>query len=418
MNSPYTNALEQLDRVASIMELNKQTHKRLQLPEKFHVVSIPVVMDDGEERIFIGYRSQYNSILGLYKGGIRFASTVDKDEVKALSFWMTIKTAAVGLPLGGGKGGVIVDPRGMSEGELERLSRGWVKALFDVIGPRQDVPAPDVATNPRIMGWMTDEYSRIAGEASPAAFTGKDVKDGGIVARSTSTARGGFYLLEKIRKDSGKEPGEMRVAIQGFGNAGSFFAKIAYDAGYKIIGVSDSRTSVMSQGGAGFDPYEVQKIKEEQGALQNVDVHDADGAALRVGQPLDVLGMKCDVLVPAAVENQITQDNVENVVAPLVIELANGPTTPEADRILFERGTLVVPDVLANAGGVIVSYYEWYQNINDEQWTEDEANEKLRLQISHAHSSIESIAQEYKSSLRDAAYIFALRALDDALRKG
>ncbi len=415
MNTPFENAMSQLDRAAGSMQLDAQLHARLRKPEKLHIVSLPVLMDDGSEKIFVGYRSQFNSILGLYKGGIRFADSVNADEVKALSFWMAIKTAAVGLPLGGGKGGVCVDPRSLSSAELERVSRAWVRALYDVIGPEKDVPAPDVATNPRVMGWMVDEYNQIAGVQTPAAFTGKDVSDGGVVARATSTSRGGFYLLEKIRQMHGKKPADMRVAIQGFGNAGMHMAQLVYDAGYTVVGVSDSRSSLISDGDCGIDPYKAQEVKKVHGSFAESPFENLCKERVRIGNSSDVITMDCDVLIPAAVENQITVHNAMEIQASLIIELANGPTTPEADRILEKRGVQVIPDVLANAGGVIVSYYEWYQNMHDEQWSEDETNEKLRVQISDAYMAISALCEEYKVSFRDGAFIHALLRMQKSL---
>ncbi len=410
MESAYTNAMEQLDRAAKKMDLSQNLHEILQHPEKLHIVSLPIVMDDGSTKVFLGYRSQYSSILGPYKGGIRFSRDVDADEVKALSFWMAIKVAATNLPLGGGKGGVVVDPREVSESELERISRQYVRALYDNLGPNKDVPAPDVATNPKIMGWMVGEYSHIAGMPVPAAFTGKDVDDGGIAARATSTARGGFYLLEKMRIKQNKEANSMRIAIQGFGNAGRVFADLAYAAGYNIVGISDSRGSIYCE--SGFDIADVSSYKKNTGSLLGYS-----GATEEWPESRAVLEVDCDVLIPAAIENQIDSSNVDRIKSLLIVELANGPITPDADRVLEGRSVVVVPDVLANAGGVIVSYYEWYQNYHGEQWDEDATNEKLHVQITQAYDDIAKMSQEQDCSMREATFIQALRRINDGYEK-
>jgi len=404
MESAYKNAMEQLDSAAKKMDLPQDLHEILHHPEKLHTVSLPIAMDDGTTKVFTGYRSQYSRILGAYKGGIRFAQNVSEDEVKALSFWMTIKVAATNLPLGGGKGGVIVNPRSVSEGELERISRSYVRALYDNLGPTKDVPAPDVATNPKIMGWMVDEYSRMAGESVPAAFTGKSVADGGIKARGTSTARGGFYLLEKMRHEQKKEVGAMRIALQGFGNAGQVFAQLAHDAGYRIVGLSDSGGSVYCS--QGFNIAAVSAYKKSNGSLLGYSEATQEWVDSRA-----VLEVDCDVLIPAAVENQIDESNVDRVQASMILELANGPVTPEADRALEARGIAVVPDVLANAGGVIVSYYEWYQNYHGEQWDEESTNRRLHTQITEAYDGIIKITKEFDCSMRDGAFIQALKRI-------
>ena len=419
MNTPFENAMTQLESVAAVMQLDTVVHERLKYPEKLHIVALPITMDDGAQRVFTGYRSQYSSARGHYKGGIRFADNVDADEVKALSFWMAIKTAVVGLPLGGGKGGITVNPRELSEGELERVSRAWVRALYDNLGPHKDVPAPDVATNPKVMGWMVDEYSRIAGEPMPAAFTGKLPENGGIVARDTSTARGGFYLLEEMRTAAGKTPEEYRVAVQGFGNAGRVFAELAFDAGYQIVGLSDSRGTILADEGESLDPRIVAVYKKEYDAITGTYCKDmtCDNAERRTVPLEDYVTVDCDVLVLAAVENQIREDNAADITASLVLELANGPTTPEADLLLEERSVTVLPDVLANAGGVIVSHYEWEQNISGETWSEEDTNAKLKKQIVDAYQNIVAHKKSHDVTLRTAAFIHALDAIAQAMKK-
>lgn len=417
MATPFENAMTQLDHVADIMGLDSQTHERLRRPEKVHTVAFRVQMDDGTQKIFTGYRSQYSSARGFYKGGIRFAPDVDEDEVKALSFWMTIKTAVVDLPLGGGKGGICVDPRKLSETELERVSRAWVRALYDVIGPTKDVPAPDVATNPKVMGWMVDEYSIIAGKKTPAAFTGKLLADGGIIARDTSTARGAFYLLETMRNRSGKDACEFRVAVQGFGNAGRVFAELAHDAGYPIVGLADSRGMIVSVDGSPMDPRIVQAEKEKSGMISSkycVGSSCDDTRFVSVTME-EFLVQDCDILVLAAVQDQVTEVNAPEIQASMIIELANGPTTPEADAILKHRGITVLPDVLANAGGVIVSYFEWFQNTSGEIWSEDATNQRLKDQMLTAYEQILQYKEKHDVTLRTACFMRALDALHCAI---
>ncbi|PIR76120.1 MAG: glutamate dehydrogenase, partial [Candidatus Magasanikbacteria bacterium CG10_big_fil_rev_8_21_14_0_10_42_10] len=374
VSNPFFNAMEQLDKAAGYISLDERIHTMLKQPDRFIEVAIPVVMDNGTVKIFTGYRSQYNNSLGVYKGGIRYHWNVTVDEVKALSFWMTIKCATVNIPMGGAKGGVIVNPKELSEGELERLSRGYMKKLWMVLGSDKDVPAPDVYTTPQIMGWMRDEFEKIIGKEDPGVITGKSLDQGGSEGRGFSTAQGGAYCTRELAKNLNLVPEETRIAIQGFGNAGSHMAKILSNMGYKIIAVSDSKGGI--------------SINNKQLAINKLDIDALTEYKARTGSVVgfegteeisndDILTLDVDILVPAALENVITPDNAGNIKAKAIVELANGPTTPDADEILKEKGIVVVPDVLANAGGVTVSYFEWDQNVKGEHWTEEDVLEKL-----------------------------------------
>jgi len=339
----YDNALRQLEKAANLINLDKEVLARLSSPEKVVMASLPIRMDDGSLKIFQAYRVQYNSARGPYKGGIRFHPQVDLDEVKALGFWMTIKCAVVGIPMGGGKGGVIVDPKALSLGETERLSRAWIRAFREIIGPEKDIPAPDVYTTPQIMAWMADEFSKLVGKPSLGVVTGKPIEYGGSLGRGTATATGGFYVLEQAVAKLGWKKDKLKVAIQGFGNAGAIMAKLLYDAGYKVVALADSRAIIHNE--HGLDVDSVAQYKEETKSLGGFK------GSKEISRE-EFFALDVDILIPAALENQITKDNAGSIKAKLVVELANGPTTPEADEILKTRGIIVVPDVLANAGGV------------------------------------------------------------------
>jgi glutamate dehydrogenase len=369
------------------------------------MASLPVRMDDGSLQIFQSYRVQYNSARGPYKGGIRFHPQVDVDEVKALSFWMAIKCAVVDIPMGGGKGGVVVDPKSLSQAEIEKLSRAWIQAFRDVVGPDKDIPAPDVYTNPQIMAWMADEYSKLVGKQTLGVVTGKPLDYGGSKGRETATATGGFYVLQEAIKEKNLKPEKLTVAVQGFGNAGSIMAKLLFDAGYKVVAVADSRATIYDRGGLDIDKL----INHKQ---ETSSVSEFKGAKEISTQEL--FELKVDILVPAALENQITKDNAENIQAKIIVELANGPTTPEADQILHGNQVLVIPDVLANAGGVTVSYFEWLQNNSNNYWSEEEVDKELKERMMPAYQAISAAAEEYQVNLRTAAFIKALERLDQA----
>lgn len=417
MSTPFEHALEQLDRAAAVISLDENKKKILQAPDRVVEVSIPVLMDNGSVQIFTGYRSQHNNTLGVYKGGIRYHPGVTVEEVKALALWMTIKTAAVNIPLGGGKGGVIVNPKELSEGELERLSRGYMRQMWPVLGSDKDVPAPDVYTNAQIMNWMREEFEEIIGKKDPGVITGKPVEQGGSEGRSYATAQGGVYVTQELATKMNWKPGETTVAIQGFGNAGSHMAQILHNLGYKIVAVSDSKGGVYAEDG--IDPVKALEIKEAGGMLgcycvgtvcSLEDEVSDDGPCRKISNEA-LLELEVDILVPAALENVITKENAGNIKAKAIIELANGPTTPEADDILKEKEIIVVPDVLANAGGVTVSYFEWKQNVDSEHWTEDVVIERLETIMRDAFDDIWKKKEEHAIDMRTAAFAVALERI-------
>lgn len=407
MNNPFQNALAQLNKAAEVMKLDAEAKAVLSAPKRLLTVSIPVKMDSGEVKVFTGYRSQYNDALGPFKGGIRYHWNVSEDEVKALSLWMTMKCAVVGLPLGGGKGGIIVNPKELSEGELERLSRGYVRALYKYLGPTQDVPAPDVYTNGQIMSWMLDEYEKLVGEKAPGMITGKPLALGGSRGRDKATAQGGVFVLLEAVKKMGWNPNETTVAIQGFGNAGAHMAELLSAEGFQIVATSDSKGGIKSESGLDVAALNVHKAKTGK-------VADFVGTTAITNEEL--LELPVDILVPAALENQITQDNAVRVKAKMVVELANGPTTPEADEILFKNGVTVVPDILANAGGVTVSYFEQVQNAANYYWTDEEVAKKLAVIMISAFGEVWSVMEKHGVDLRTAAFISALGRVSAAMQ--
>lgn len=408
MQNPFENAMSQLDKAAKIMNLDTSIYEVLKQPKRILTVSIPVKMDNGETRVFTAYRSQYNDARGPFKGGIRYHWNVSIDEVKALSFWMAMKCSVVGIPLGGGKGGIIVNPKELSEGELERLSRGYIRAIYKYVGPTQDVPAPDVYTTPQIMAWMLDEYEKLTGQHAPGFITGKPLSVGGSEGRGFSTAQGGVYVLEEAVKKLGLTPSNTTVAIQGFGNAGSFMAKILGERGYKIVAVSDSHGAIKVKSGS-LDYNALQKYKETNGKVAGFEnTEELTNAQL--------LELEVDVLVPAALENQITAENANNVKAKIIAELANGPTTPEADEILFKKGILLVPDILTNAGGVTGSYFEQVQNAYNYYWTEKEVLAKLEPIMVDSFNAVWSRKEKYNIDMRTAAFVLAIERIAEAMK--
>ncbi len=395
--------MEQLDKVAKLKDFGEEFLARMRQPNRDITISIPVKMDDGSMKVFEGYRVEYNNVLGPYKGGIRYHHDTEINEVKALAFWMALKCAVAGIPMGGGKGGITVDPKKLSKGELERLSRGWVRGLSDILGPYKDVPAPDVNTTPEIMSWMADEFAQITGDKTGAVITGKPLGKGGSEGRGTATAQGGFYVFEAMKKDLNM-PEKCKVAIQGFGNAGSYAAEIWENAGHTIVAVSDSKGGVYNPNG--MDVKKLMEYKKTNGSLANFP--DAQNVTNE-----ELLEVECDLLIPAAFENQITATVADKVKAKAVLELANGPTTPEADEILFKKNIPVIPDVLANAGGVTVSYFEWDQNLKNEHWSEKEVFEKLRPLMSDASEKIMQISKQANTDLRRGAFILALEKIKE-----
>jgi len=398
--------MQQLDLAAEKLNLDKSIVAKLKKPNHIHEFEVPVIMDNGSEKVFSGYRVQFNNARGPYKGGIRFHPQVDLDEVKALAFWMSVKTAVVGIPMGGGKGGVSVDPKKLSESELEKLSRGWVDKMAEHIGPKKDVPAPDVNTTPQIMSWMSDEFEKISGDKTKATFTGKPLDEGGSEGREAATGQGGFYCLDEITKHLNLNISETRIIVHGFGNVGYHFARLAFEAGYKIVGVSDSKGGIYNSDG--LDIIDVMKVKKEKGSVINY-------AAEKVGNDA-ILEKDCDILVPASLENVITEKNAKNIKASVVLEMANGPTTPEADKILHDRQIYVVPDVLANAGGVTVSYFEWQQNLAKEHWIESEVLQKLEPIMRDSFKDIWKTHRDHNVDLRTAAFMLAVQRVVDVMK--
>lgn len=399
MPNAFENAIHQIDRAAALSGVSADVVSLLSKPIREVMVSIPVVMDDGVLRVFEGYRIQHNNWRGPFKGGIRYHEQVDESEVKALATWMTMKTAVVGIPMGGGKGGIRVNPKTLSEKELETLTRGWARAMKGVIGPEIDVPAPDVNTGPREMDWIANEFGH------PAVVTGKSIAAGGSVGRAEATAQGGYFVFEALRSRLLLDPETSTVAIQGFGNAGATFAHMVHHHGYKVIAVSDSHGGVHHE--SGLDIPALWKHKEETGSVQ-----DFPGATNITNE--DLLGLPCGLLVPAALENQITAENASAIKAKVIFELANGPTTPEADDILFGKGVVIVPDVLANAGGVTVSYFEWDQNMKGEKWDEETVARKLRKIMLDSAEAVWERKEKYQTDMRRAAFILALERLQEA----
>jgi glutamate dehydrogenase len=420
-SNSFVNATKQLENAGRLLNLDDNVMEVLKNPKRILEVSIPVKMDSGKIKVFKGYRVQYNDALGPFKGGIRFHPKVNLSEVKALSAWMTWKCAVVDLPFGGGKGGVIVDSSKLSNNEIEKLSRGYIQAVRDFIGPEKDIPAPDVYTNPQIMAWMMDEFSKIKGYNVPGVITGKPLEVGGAKGRKFSTSQGGVYALGKAVEKMKLDPKKITIAIQGFGNAGSFMAEILYALGYNVVAVSDSRGGIIQN----------QKSKIKNQKLSNLDVKSIikfkkDTKSV-VGFPgtrtitnEQLLKLDVDVLIPAALENVITEKNAGQIKAKLIIELANGPITPEADIKLEKKGVIVIPDILANAGGVIVSYFEWVQNLQNYYWDENENIGKLKKIMENSFDEIWSKKEELGISARLAAYAVAVERVAKAekLRRG
>lgn len=378
----------------------------LKEPLRLLTVRIPIRMDDGTTKVFTGYRSQHNDAVGPTKGGVRFHPAVTEKEVKALSIWMSLKCGIADLPYGGGKGGIICDPRKMSFRELERLSRGYVRAISQLVGPAKDIPAPDVMTNSQIMAWMMDEYSRIREYDSPGFITGKPLVLGGSKGRETATARGVVIMIYEALRLKNISIQDAKIVIQGFGNAGSYLAKFMHEAGARVIGISDVNGALYNK--EGLDIPHLLDRRDSFGNVTNLFHSTISNQEL--------LEQDCDVLVPAAIENQITEDNADRIKASIVVEAANGPTTLEATRILTERGILIVPDVLASAGGVIVSYFEWVQNNQGYYWDENEIDSKLKTMMIRGFENVYDIHLTRKVDMRLAAYMAGVRKMAEAVR--
>jgi glutamate dehydrogenase (NADP+) len=402
------HALVRLDEAAAHLNIDADVIEKLKYPRETTKVRLMIRMDDGSRKSFIAWRCRYDDTRGPTKGGIRFHPDATEDEVETLAFWMTFKCAVMNLPYGGGKGAVQVDPRQLSKAEVERLSRSYIQAFARIIGPDRDIPAPDVYTNAMIMGWMEDEYSQIVGQSSPAVITGKPIALGGSLGRGDATARGGYYLVRHLSGELGL--GEsMRVAIQGFGNAGQHIARLLVADGHKIVAVSDSEGGVYSPVGLHIDLLLEAKA---QGRSVVSTIGQGGHEHLAAGT---LVGVDCDLLVPAALENMIHEDNAGTVKAKLILELANGPLTSEADEILARKGIVVLPDILANAGGVTVSYFEWVQNRQGFYWTLEEIHDRLRTIMEREGRAVWDISRDKEISVRTAAYVHALGRLAEAI---
>ncbi|MDG7038220.1 MAG: Glu/Leu/Phe/Val dehydrogenase [Nitrososphaerota archaeon] len=404
---PWEVALTQLKKGIDALGVSNEIYEMLSVPNREVHVELPVKMDNGKIKVFHGYRVQHNNARGPYKGGIRFHPQVSINEVKALSMWMTWKTAVLDLPYGGAKGGIVCDPKSMSNVEIESLTRRYAYAISDIIGPYKDIPAPDVYTGPKNMAWIMDVYSILNGHPEPAVITGKPLEIGGSLGRSDSTSRGVAIVAAEAAKKLNIKLKDARVAIQGFGNVGSNAALILRkDYGMKIVGVSDSKGGIYSR--EGLDVDKVMKEKERSGTVTSL------AGAEKISNE-DILTADADVLVPAALEGVITDRNAEKVRAKIISEGANGPTTPEADRILHERGILLVPDILANAGGVTVSYFEWVQGLQRLQWTEEEVNSRLAEKMVKSFNDVYEMHQSHKVDMRTAADMLAIKRVSDVM---
>lgn len=414
-NSLFSDASKRLEAALKYVAISDDAIEHLKYPKSSLSVSIPVRMDDGTLQVFQGYRVRYDDTRGPGKGGVRYHPGVSLDEVQSLAFWMTFKCAVLNLPFGGAKGGIVVDPKALSKLELERLSRGYIDAIADFIGPNVDILAPDVYTNAMIMGWMMDQYSIICRQISPAVVTGKPLTMGGSVGRDEATATGAYFVIETILPKFKLIPSETTVAVQGFGNAGAVLAELLYKAGYKVVAVSDSKGGIYAK--EGLDIPSIRQYKASGNRVKavyckNTVCNIVDHEVL---SNEELLKLEVDVLIPAALENQINENNAENIKAKYIFEVANGPVSSAADQILDKRKIQVFPDILVNAGGVTVSYFEWVQNRSGLYWTLEEVNQRLQQKIVEETERIWAISHELAISMRTAAYVHALNRLGEAL---
>ncbi|MFW5790083.1 MAG: Glu/Leu/Phe/Val family dehydrogenase [Bacillota bacterium] len=403
----YEVVLKQLDDAATELDLDPQVKALLKEPVRSLSVAVPVRMDNGSVRVFKGFRCQHNDALGPTKGGIRFHPQVEEAEVQALAAWMTFKCSLVGIPYGGAKGGVLCNPKEMSKGELERLSRGFIQAISPIIGPNKDIPAPDVYTNAQIMSWFMDEFSKIKGVNTPGLVTGKPLVIGGSYGRDSATARGLMYTVREAAREMGLDLNGATVVVQGYGNAGNFSAKFLQELGAKLIAANDSSGGIYNP--EGMDAFDLKEYKDENGELLGYP------GSKEISNE-DLLTLECDILVPAAMENQINEKNAHEIKAKMVAEAANGPTTPEADKILSDKGIVVLPDILANAGGVTVSYFEWVQNMYNYYWDKEEVDDKLEKIMVNAFKRVHKKHEENGVNYRVAAYMVAIERLTEAMR--
>ncbi len=403
MENIFENSKKRLEKAFKQIKISDDAKKILSAPKEIIEVSIPVRMDSGKIDVFKGYRVHYNDARGPTKGGIRYHPNVNMDEVINLAFLMAFKCAVVGIPYGGAKGGIVVEPKKLSNTELERLSRGYVQAIHKFIGPDLDIPAPDVYTNEKIMAWMADEYYKINSKITPAVITGKPLSMGGSLGRDDATGRGGYYIIHELAKIKKLIPSKTTVAVQGFGNAGYHVARLLSSDGYRIVAVSDSKGGVYSE--KGIDIVSSYKIKQQKGSLEG-------GKKISNSELLE---LDVDVLIPAALENQITKANASRIKADYILELANGPISEDADEILNKSNKLVIPDILANAGGVTVSYFEWVQNKAGYYWSREEVNEKLRKIMAQSFNDVYGIKESKKVDMRTAGFILALERISSAI---
>lgn len=413
-NNIFTDALSRLDKAFEYADIDPEAIERLKYPKAILEVSIPLRKDDGSLAIFTGYRVHHNDMLGPTKGGVRYHPDVTLLEIKALAFWMTIKCALVGIPFGGAKGGIAVDPKQLSRMELERLSRHYIDMIANFIGPNVDVLAPDVYTNAMIMGWMMDEYSKIARQYMPAVITGKPIPLGGSQGREDATGRGAFYCIQELAKKKNWQPQKIRVAIQGFGNAGQNIAELLHENGYKVVAISDSQGGIFRP--EGFDVPSIIHIKNSTKQVQAVYCSGSVCETVEAEKITneELLELDVDLLIPAAMENQITAENAAKIKAPVIVEIANGPITIEAENILLQKGILIVPDVLANAGGVTVSYFEWVQNRSGFYWNLDQVHKRLHEIMTREFLNVYQLMEGHNIDMRTAAYVHALNRQAEA----
>jgi glutamate dehydrogenase (NAD(P)+) len=406
--NPFNVALTQLEETAKIIGLEKGLHEFLAHPKRVLTVGLPVKMDNGQVKVFTGFRSQHNDARGPYKGGIRYHPQVTIDEVKALSMWMTWKCAIADIPYGGGKGGIICDPKSMSEGELERLTRRYAFAIADIIGPKTDIPAPDVYTGGREMAWIMDTYSTIKGNyIQPEVITGKPLAVGGSLGRNEATGRGLAITVREAAKKLEVDLNRAKLVVQGFGNAGQFSAQLVEEQGATLVAASDSKGCILKKDG--ISVLDLRRHKEKTGSVTGFP------SAEKITNE-ELLTLECTVLVPAALENQLTGENADKVKAKIIAEAANGPTTPEADKIFYKNKVLVIPDILANGGGVTVSYFEWLQNLRREYWTEQEVNQRLDSNMTKAFSNVYETHKKYDVHMRTASMILAVNRVVESIK--
>jgi len=418
--NPFENYLERIEEISSLLNLEDKYKKKLATPDRIIKKTINAKVN-GKNKTLQAYRVQFNNARGPYKGGIRFHPKADLEEVKTLAALMALKCAVANIPLGGSKGGVTFDPKEASRKEIEKISRLWVRKMHPFLGQHRDIPAPDVYTNAEIMGYMIDEFEIIKKQNEPATFTGKPLSLGGSRGRDTATAQGGVFVLEELIKTVNSLGEELKIIVQGFGNAGFHAARILHNSGHKIVGISDSQGGIISE--LGFDPLHVNKVKEDKKPISAMycvgtvcDQKKLDKDKAKVVTNEELLESKCDILIPAALDGQITGENADRIQAKVILELANNPITPEADEILNKKGIIVVPDILANSGGVMVSYFEWVQGLQNFYWTQEKVESELKKFISSSFNEVWKISKMKKLPMRKAAYLLAIQRIVEAMK--